>query len=108
MKIFFNGCLKVKVKDNNYILKLIKIDCEGEEINILKGSINTIKKSQPVLIIEENKDKNKIIKYLKNYGYFFIKISNSRNIIFLKKNEYNSIIKKLSLLNINIDSMLKN
>ena len=54
---------------NNHRI-LIKLDIEGNEMNALQGSLNTIKKFSPLIIIEFSKfifnDKNKI-NYLKNF-----------------------------------------
>lgn len=62
----------------------IKIDCEGYELEILKGAYETINKYKPVLLIEINKEtlkRNKvsekdIFKFLENAGYKY------RNIYF--------------------------
>jgi len=50
---------------------LIKMDIEGEEYNALKGAIKTIRKFKPKIIIEIHSKnlREKIIEFLKNYGY---------------------------------------
>jgi len=93
-----------KKKKNNYSLtldnfeikkiKLIKIDCEGEEFNIIKGAKKTINKTKPIIILEDNNQK-KLIKFLKKKHYSFIKIRNSRNLIFIQTQKLNRIVKKL-------------
>ena len=77
----FNFVSELKVKsikiDNllkQYSLKdytvIIKLDVEGNEINVIKGALESIKKSEPLIIIEfskyifENKDN---IDYLNNF-----------------------------------------
>jgi len=78
-------------------IKLIKIDTEGNEYNILTGSQKTLKKSKPIIIIENNKFISKIRKLLTSFNYKEIKIQNSRNLIFVnikKYNKINSLIKK--------------
>lgn len=49
----------------------IKIDCEGEELNVISGSIETIKKCKPVIYYECNSVENheKINKLFANIGY---------------------------------------
>lgn len=37
----------------------IKVDCEGTDLDVLRGAINTIKKSRPVILFEDNTDKSK-------------------------------------------------
>ena len=39
------------VKENNLKVGLIKVDVEGEERNLLKGAINTIKTQKPILFL---------------------------------------------------------
>ncbi len=83
----------------------VKIDVEGHEQSVLEGSINTLKKYKPNLLIEidrrYNVDVNKTFKFLNDLGYNFyfynkeklIKITsyeenyqkNFRNFIFLSK-----------------------
>lgn len=51
-------------------IKLIKIDAEGLEQEVLKGSINLIKKYYPFILFEQTKNNHStIIEYLKNIGY---------------------------------------
>ena len=96
-----NYCLNLDVF-NFQKVKLIKIDCEGEEFKILKGSRITIKKFKPILIVEENKQKNKYIKFLNNFGYKAIKIKDSRNLIFVHKKDFNKFKNKLSHKRLNV------
>jgi len=58
---------RMKIED----VDLIKIDTEGSEYAIIKGSLNTLKSHKPKLIIEvhSRRDKYKIINILKNLGY---------------------------------------
>ena len=44
-------------------IKFIKIDVEGHEIEVLKGSENTIKTNRPVLLVEIEKRRSQRIKY---------------------------------------------
>jgi FkbM family methyltransferase len=49
---------------------VIKIDVEGHEMEVLKGSENTIKKYMPTLLIEIfDFENNEVPKYLKSLGY---------------------------------------
>jgi precorrin-6B methylase 2 len=50
---------------------LIKMDIEGGEYNALKGAIKTIRKFKPKIIIEIHSKnlREKILGFLKNYGY---------------------------------------
>ena len=47
-------------------ISLIKIDVNGHELSVIKGLNNIIKKDKPALIVETDKNINKINKYLKN------------------------------------------
>ena len=51
----------------NKKISFIKIDCEGHELEVLKGSIKTIKKNKPILLVQ-NTHYN-VSKYLKSNGY---------------------------------------
>ena len=57
-------------------IKLVKIDVEGAETEVLKGGMKTIKKYRPKIIFETwgNKSLEKVKKLLSKYGYLFKKI----------------------------------
>lgn len=82
-----------KVEKN---IDLIKIDVEGEELNVLKGLKDTIKKNEPIIIFEVHKDEirngsSKVIDYLKDLKYNnFYSIENyeSQNINIINKIMY--------------------
>lgn len=71
--------IKVLDKLNLQNIGFIKIDVEGYELNVLKGSINTIKNNKPVIVIELNyKTKNnhkEIVELLESLGYKLKRIS---------------------------------
>ena len=77
-------------------IDLIKIDVEGEELNVLKGLKDTVKKNQPIIIFEVQKDEikngsSKVIDYLKDLKYNkFYSIENyeSQNINIIDKMMY--------------------
>ena len=76
---------KIEIKrldDFNLTADLIKIDTQGYELPILRGSIETLKKNFPVLILElENKKDLKEVELLLNpLGYIPVK-SNKHDII---------------------------
>jgi FkbM family methyltransferase len=76
---------KIEIKcldDFNLTADLIKIDTQGYELPILRGSIETLKKNFPVLILElENKKDLKEVELLLNpLGYILVK-SNKHDII---------------------------
>jgi len=50
-------------------IRLIKIDVEGAEFEVIKGAIRTLKNSKPILLIEIKKNEVKILKLLKHLGY---------------------------------------
>jgi len=72
-KIFLRKIPKLNLK-----ISLIKIDVNGHELSVIKGLNNIIKKDKPALIIETDKNINKINEYLKkfNYGKFSFLKSN--------------------------------
>ena len=53
----------------NLKISLIKIDVNGHELSVVKGLNNIIKKDKPALIIETDKNINKIDNYLKKLNY---------------------------------------
>jgi len=59
----------------------IKIDVEGYELNILIGAKDTINKYKPILLIEVpsgRKDRNNILNYLNDMGYYGYFIKNNK------------------------------
>jgi FkbM family methyltransferase len=104
LKAFFNKIYKnfsfvseiINIKKlDNFFLKpdLIKIDTEGSELDIIKSSIKTIKKYNPILIIEFNhKNFDKLKRVLLSLGYNSYLYQSKH---FLKLN--NKIIKKIRL-----------
>jgi|SRR3989344_3355771 len=84
----------VKLDDflkNEKNIKLIKIDTEGADFEVLMGARQIIKKWRPVLIFEisgnhsQEKIKNKIYDFLKKEGYIIRKINYSNSIAFPKE-----------------------
>ena len=76
-------------KDTKLNLKergVIKIDVEGFELNVLKGSKDILKKGSFLLVVEINeKEKEKPIKdFLKKFGYKNKEVLDQRNFIFVK------------------------
>lgn len=65
----------LKIDDMNLIPNLIKIDTQGFEEYVLRGSERTIKKCKPVIITEcESKSQsNNVIELLQSFGYTFFK-----------------------------------
>ena len=60
----------ITIDELSLLPDLIKIDAEGYEYEILKTAINTIKKTNPILIIEFNKNSfYRLNELLKNLGY---------------------------------------
>jgi FkbM family methyltransferase len=85
---------EIKIKDNQ--LDFIKIDTEGYEFQVIKGAINTIKKFQPILLVEleyrtsNNHNIKKIFSLLEklNYKSFY-----TQDGINLKSNTFKDIKK---------------
>ena len=65
-----NSVITRKLDEFNYKPGFIKIDIEGHEFECIKGSIKTIRKFNPILMVEYDKEIcNKIQKLLKKYKY---------------------------------------
>jgi len=72
---FFTGCNMITghatsiVKSVN--IKLIKIDAEGEDYNVLQGGKEIIRKHHPIVVVEawNNDMENKIFMFLDELGY---------------------------------------
>lgn len=84
---------KIKIKilklDNIKKIKkllLIKIDVEDFELQVLKGSLNTIKKFKPIIVFESWSKHNPKVSFLKklNYKIFIVKNFNPFNFILFK------------------------
>lgn len=71
--------IKLVTLDSLYInfnkkIKLIKVDVEGHEYEVLKGGEKTIKDNMPIIIFEQHEtdfinEESKVIELLKSYGY---------------------------------------
>lgn len=79
-----NICKSLNLDESS--VDVIKIDVEGHELNVLKGALNLLKNSNPILIIEiTDKNEEKLIKdFLEKIGFINKKILDSRNFIFIK------------------------
>ena len=83
----FTEKIKLIKLDNykNFINKkidLIKIDTEGHELNVLKGTEKIIDKNLPIIILEQNaydvkKNQSKVINFLAKKNYVFYNISST-------------------------------
>lgn len=86
VQIMDNGDIEILPLDD--IIKdkvdFIKIDVEGMEIEVLKGSLNRISVDKPVLFIESDKI-SEVLKILEPYGYFIEKTLANLNYILLSK-----------------------
>lgn len=91
-KIFYS-VKKIKIRKlNSHKIKFqfIKIDTEGFEYQVIMGGIKLIKKNNPIILLEVNKNLSKISKILYRIGYFkFIYNSKFNKFIKLKKIEKN-------------------
>lgn len=83
--------IKIKILKLDKIKKikkllLIKIDVEDFEHQVLKGSLNTIKKFKPIIVFESWSKHNSKVSFLKklNYKIFIVKNFNPFNFIFFK------------------------
>ena len=75
-----------KLDDLNIKFQFIKIDTEGYELPIIKGAIKSIKKNNPIILLEVNKNFNKIKKILSRMGYeTYLYNTKSKKFIRIKK-----------------------
>ena len=86
---FKSEFIKIKKLDNFFLKpNFIKIDIEGHEYECILGSIKTIKKSKPILLIEYNpKINKKIHNILKKIGYKTYYYDGKNDCIKLHKNK---------------------
>lgn len=76
-----------KLDDYNLSPKILKIDAEGSELEVLKGSKETIRRSQPLIIVEFNHNNYKeIYKFLSKKGYELFKFLN-KNLFHMEYDE---------------------
>ena len=102
LKFFFKNFPHINNK-----ISIIKIDVEGEELNVIKMIKNVIKKNKPLLFIEHNVSNfdqvNLVLKKLGYKSYYFdknnlneiSKITNIKNLFSLKKKRTINIIFKI-------------
>jgi FkbM family methyltransferase len=63
-------CLDDQPFVQNHTIDLIKIDVEGHELEVLQGGIETIRRDNPVLLIEDNPEQREAIReLLEGVGY---------------------------------------
>ena len=78
--------LQIDSLDLKRKVKLIKIDVEGHELEVLNGMRNVLRVHMPIMIIENIEDNSRIVDFLAEYGYTPVKISDtSRNTVFIIK-----------------------
>lgn len=82
-KLFIKKVGKIKKK-----IDLIKIDCNGFELSVLKGLIHIIKKDRPALIVEYNHNIQQIQQLLKKYSYKVCYFSHQDNKFTFRKKKY--------------------
>lgn len=84
-----NGISVMAIDELNLThIDFIKIDCEGYELNVLKGGINTINKFKPVMLIEINDmtlersgiKREDIFKYLDSINYSYRNVYKSQGL----------------------------
>ena len=62
-------------------IRLIKVDVEGHELNVLRGAIQLIKRDRPILILEG--DRESFAELLTPMGYKRIHTSGSPNVVYV-------------------------
>ena len=75
---------------NNPIPELIKIDTEGHEFDVLKGSINLIKNHKPFIIFESFNDE--IFNFFNRNNYYILNIKNNYNLYNSKLGNENNLL----------------
>ena len=77
----------IETKQINHNIKIIHLDVEGHEKEVIIGACKTIKKYNPYISLETHSDeRGSFEKILKN-NYKFIKRINQNNIFYTKKNK---------------------
>jgi len=98
---FIKEKIKIKKLDNlNLQPDFIKIDTEGSELDVINSSLKTIKRFEPVIIIEFNHNNftaiNEILKKIGYKSYIF----NKNNLYMINIRTINKIKKERNLINI--------
>jgi len=77
-----------KLDDYKFRPKMIKIDVQGHEKQVIQGLLKTIKKYKPIILLEFNNSHKEIISILKVYGYkpYFYR-SKEKKLFTLRKNK---------------------
>lgn len=78
------------MEDQNYsTLDFIKLDVEGYELQVLEGARNTIKKYNPIIYLEFNQMRSKIIKLSNSMGYIALMPTRKKKLRKLSENNLN-------------------
>lgn len=67
-------------KQINHIVKIIHLDVEGYEKEVIKGSYNTLRNYKPYISLETHNDERKSFEKLLQNNYKFIKRTNQNNV----------------------------
>ena len=79
--------------NTNKKIKAIKIDAEGEDLNVLLGAENLIKKHKPKIIIEvREENKIEIINFLKSNSYKIFNLNKTNDDFDFEKNKIKNVI----------------
>jgi FkbM family methyltransferase len=105
--------IKVRYLDDFYLFypDIIKIDVEGNELDVIKSSSKILLYLKPVIIFELNKKNNSLEKFLLQKGYFFyiveknklLKIKKLKNLNYketyniISINEQNQILNEMQI-----------
>lgn len=102
-------CLDLKIHSlDSYSfenISLIKIDVEGYEYEVLKGSIETISKNKPWVVVEINDNRKNILNYFKNLKYNKPYEISKNYFIFTPQTEQNFITKNHSVISENFKKL---
>lgn len=98
--------------NENFSIKLIKCDAQGQEPNIIKGSTKIIEKNKPFLYVENDdiKTSKNLIDMIKGFGYVMfwhlVPLFNPNNYLKNTKNLF-SKISSINMFCIPIDTKIK-
>lgn len=76
-------CVPVDALEITERVRLVKVDAEGQDISVLRGMGDLIRRDFPILIVED--DSNEIVEHLDALGYEAKKLSGSCNTIYRKR-----------------------